>query len=82
MNDNIKTIQEALMNEISRLADDKIMLQDNSKLEVARANAIAGTASVYLKTINLKLSAMNASSKLDVGIEKVFETVGIEYEEK
>lgn len=80
MNDNIKKIQDALMNEISRLADDNIMSADNSKLEVARANAIAGTSSVYLKTINLKLSAMNASSKLDVGIEQVFETVGINYE--
>lgn len=49
MNENIKTIQEKLMNNLERL--DRA--NDNLKEEVARSNAISILANTYIKSCNL-----------------------------
>ena len=49
MNEDIKTIQEKLMNNLERLDNEK----DNLSDEVARSNAISQLANTYIKTCNL-----------------------------
>lgn len=48
MNDNIKKIQESLMNNLNRL--DKA---ENVTEEVARSNAVSQLANTYIKSCNL-----------------------------
>lgn len=49
MNDNIKSIQQTLMNNLERLDKENENLSD----EVARSNAISQLANTYIKTCNL-----------------------------
>lgn len=51
MDDNIKTIQERLLNNLERLDNCK----ENIPEEVSRSNAIAELSNTYIKTCNLKL---------------------------
>ncbi len=49
MNNDIKNIQERLMNNLERLDNAK----DNISEEVARSNAVAQLSNTYIKTCNL-----------------------------
>lgn len=49
MNNDIKKIQEKLLNNLDRLDKEKSNLTD----EVARSNAISQLANTYIKTCNL-----------------------------
>lgn len=64
MNEDIKTIQETLMNNLERL--DKA--NDNISEEVARSNAISQIANTYIKSCNLVIRAeeskVNVRSKI------------------
>ena len=51
---NLKEIQEMVMDEMKRLSDNDYM-KDNGKDEIARANSLSQNATVYIKTINVKL---------------------------
>ena len=62
--DNIKKIQETLMNNLQRLDSEK----DNLSDEVARSNAISQLANTYVKTCNLVIrveeSKVNVRNKI------------------
>ena len=64
MEDNIKKIQETLMNNLQRLDSEK----DNLSDEVARSNAISQLANTYVKTCNLVIrveeSKVNVRNKI------------------
>jgi hypothetical protein len=60
MNEDIKTIQYKLMNNLERL--DKA--NDNISEEVARSNAISQLANTYIKTCNLVIRV--EESKFDI----------------
>lgn len=64
MNNDIKTIQEKLMNNLERLDNEK----DNLSDEVARSNAISQLANTYIKTCNLVIrveeSKLNLQGKI------------------
>ena len=64
MEDNIKKIQETLMNNLQRLDGEK----DNLSDEVARSNAISQLANTYVKTCNLVIrveeSKVNVRNKI------------------
>lgn len=53
MENDIKTIQEKLMNNLCRLDEAK----DNISEEVARSNAISQIANTYIKSCNLVIRA-------------------------
>lgn len=58
MNEDIKTIQERLMNNLDRLDNEK----DNLSDEVARSNAISQLANTYIKTCNLIIRVEESKS--------------------
>lgn len=60
MENDIKTIQETLMNNLDRLDTAK----DNISEEVARSNAISQIANTYIKSCNLVIRV--EESKLNV----------------
>lgn len=60
MNEDIKIIQERLMNNLQRLDDAK----DNVSEEVARSNAISQIANTYIKSCNLVIRA--EESKINI----------------
>lgn len=51
MNENIKEIQERIMNNLERLDNAK----ENINEEVSRSNAIAELSNTYIKSCNLSL---------------------------
>lgn len=67
MNNDIKKIQEKLLNNLDRLDKEKSNLTD----EVARSNAISQLANTYIKTCNLVIrveeSKINLKQKI-VGV--------------
>ena len=64
MNNDIKRIQEKLLNNLDRLDKEKSNLTD----EVARSNAISQLANTYIKTCNLVIrveeSKLNLKKKI------------------
>ena len=60
MDDNIKTIQEKLLNNLERLDNCK----ENIVEEVSRSNAIAELSNTYIKTCNLKLRLEESKRKM------------------
>ena len=64
MNEDIKNIQEKLMNNLERLDKEKKNISD----EVARSNAISQLANTYIKTCNLVIrveeSKFNIKNKI------------------
>ena len=64
MNEDIKVIQNKLMNNLERLDNEK----DNLSDEVARSNAISQLANTYIKTCNLVIrveeSKLNLKGKI------------------
>lgn len=64
MNEDIKVIQEKLMNNLEKLNNEK----DNLSDEVARSNAISQLANTYIKTCNLVIrveeSKLNLKGKI------------------
>ena len=65
MENDIKTIQEKLMNNLERLDGAK----DNLGEEVSRSNAISQIANTYIKSCNLLIRAeesqVNVRNKID-----------------
>lgn len=65
MNEDIKKIQDKLMNNLERLDNEK----DNLSDEVARSNAISQLANTYIKTCNLVIrveeSKVNMKNKIN-----------------
>lgn len=60
MNEDIKKIQERLMNNLERIDSAK----DNISDEVARSNAVSQLANTYIKSCNLVIRA--EESKINV----------------
>lgn len=76
MNDNILTIQEAIMRQIGRIDNDDVMAT-NGKQEVARSNALSQSATTFVKTVNLKLKVMEVSEKFEVSAKDLNKELGI-----
>ena len=60
MDDNIKIIQDKLINNLERLDSEK----DNLSEEISRSNAISQLASTYIKSCNLVIRV--EESKLNI----------------
>lgn len=69
MNDNIKTIQDKLMNNLERLDNEK----ENIEEEVARSNAISQLANTYIKTCNLIIRVEESKNNVKNKISEVIE---------
>lgn len=67
MNEDIKKIQDSLMNNLERL-DSTI---DNISEEVARSNAIAQLSNTYIKTCNLVIRIEESKNDIRNKVSKV-----------
>lgn len=67
MNEDIKKIQDKLMNNLERLDNEK----DNLSDEVARSNAISQLANTYIKTCNLVMRVEESKINLKDKISNV-----------
>lgn len=67
MNNDIKEIQEKLMNNLERLDNAK----DNISEEVARSNAVAQLSNTYIKTCNLVIRIEESKNNIRNKVSKV-----------
>lgn len=67
MNNDIKEIQEKLMNNLERLDNAK----DNISEEVARSNAVAQLSNTYIKTCNLVIRIEESKNDIRNKVSKV-----------
>ena len=67
MNNDIKEIQERLMNNLERLDNAK----DNISEEVARSNAVAQLSNTYIKTCNLVIRIEESKNDIRNKVSKV-----------
>ena len=67
MNEEIKTIQKTLMNNLERLDNAK----DNISDEVARSNAISQIANTYIKSCNLVIRVEESKGNIRTKISDV-----------
>lgn len=76
MNNRLFTIQEILMNEMTRL--DKSDLDSN---EVARSNALSNSALTFIKSVNLGLRIKETASKMNITESTLNKELGVSDEE-
>ena len=67
MNNDIKEIQERLMNNLERLDNAK----DNISEEVARSNAVSQLSNTYIKTCNLVIRIEESKNNIRNKVSKV-----------
>lgn len=67
MNEDIKKIQDSLMNNLERLDSTT----DNISEEVARSNAIAQLSNTYIKTCNLVIRIEESKNDIRNKVSKV-----------
>ena len=67
MNNDIKEIQERLMNNLERLDNAK----ENISEEVARSNAVAQLSNTYIKTCNLVIRIEESKNHIRNKVSKV-----------
>lgn len=67
MENDIKTIQEKLMNNLERLDNEK----DNLNDEVARSNAISQLANTYIKTCNLVIRVEENKKNIKYNLDNI-----------
>lgn len=67
MNNDIKEIQERLMNNLERLDNAK----DNISEEVARSNTVAQLSNTYIKTCNLVIRIEESKKDIRNKVSKV-----------
>lgn len=75
MNNKIIDIQDTIYRQIERLDSD------NSREEIARANAISNASASFIKSINLQLSVINTATKLNKDPKVLERELGICEEE-
>ena len=75
MNNKIINIQNIIFNQIERLDND------NSKEEIARANAISNASASFIKSVNLQLAVISAAAKLSKKPKALEKELGICVEE-
>lgn len=75
MNNKIINIQNIIFNQIERLDND------NSKEEIARANAISNASASFIKSINLQLAVISTATKLSKEPKALEKELGICVEE-
>ena len=80
MNNNLIKMQEMLMRQMKRLDDlDQTIGVDKAE-EIARANALSGSAVTLLKSVNVGLRIIEVAKKYETRKEQLALELGVEDE--
>lgn len=76
MDNKIIEIQDTIFKQIKRL-DDNIIMNNNGRDEIARANAISNASTSFIKSINVQLAIFNIAARLEKSPEILAKELGL-----
>lgn len=77
MNNKIIEVQQILFDEMKRLSNNDIMLDEKSNKEIARSTAIYNQATGFIKAVNANINIINMAKKEGTKVEVLMKKLGL-----
>lgn len=81
MNNNLIKMQEMLMRQMERLDNLDQEIGGSKAEEIARANALSGSAVTFLKSVNVGIRIIEVANKFETQKDKLTLELGVRDEE-